>query len=120
MTHYQRYRFFKDHAGYVTPPGAAANANALASAEEWRELMEGEGLLTVEWVPDEVGSQFNEGNPPDGYWGCVLSLDGKPAASLWGIDVRPPHPYCRVVEAELASELMDAERERLANQVLKI
>jgi hypothetical protein len=98
--------FFHEQAGYSYDPatetpeqGQQRCAEALAAAEAW--LMEQAGH-TVEWLPDE-----DEANQ----WGCIVRIDPRREASLWGIgfadDAEPwGQPYARVVVAELAQELM--------------
>lgn len=134
---YKRYRFFHEKAGRVAiidangrPSGIAArNALDLARAEALIDEAEELGIAKVKWpfddepyehgcmTDDEVREQFAN-NRWTGPFGCVVSIGGDHAASLWGIvlDSRgvseglpgaADDPYARVVRAELASELID-------------
>jgi hypothetical protein len=118
-----RIRFFADHAGYCTPPGRMVCAKSLADAETFREWAEARGTLSIEWVDDDLeylgDDPSNLAKIADGTYvvlGCVVRyqrplgpLAGTAEAieSLWGIVVESLHdPYCRVIEAELCSELL--------------
>jgi hypothetical protein len=128
------FRFHLEHGGYCTPPGHAACALEAARAElRLAELVDDE-RANVEWVDDDqpydpgdvctddgARAKF-ESNEWTGPFGCVVTIDGE-QESLWGIVVGPrgtDDPYCRVVEAELASEALRrideeaAERARAA------
>jgi hypothetical protein len=135
---YQRYCFFKEHAGWSTPPGRAASALALARAEVLLEQAIELGIAEVEWEhddqpydtdcysDDEIAAKF-ESNEWTGPFGCRIGLDeDKYAASLWGIvlDSRgvstglpgsADDPYARVVRAELADELEDDLRQAIGD-----
>ena len=97
------WRFFKEHAGYCTPPGQAACALDLARAER---VAKDEGC-TWEWVPDDQPWDSDDDYEPDEVLGCILRDEsGSVLASLWGIG-DPSAEYRRVVEAELAQEALD-------------
>ena len=108
-----RIEFFATHAGWCTPPGRMMCAKSLADAEEWREQME-LGPLSIEWV-DEVDALYEGDSDPwieerlaDGRLvivGCVVTM-GEQIASLGGVVVSSVNdPYCRVIEAQLCSEV---------------
>ena len=115
-------RFFLDNAGWSTPPGREACAEALAEAEAWlhRQLAHDPPRASVEWLDDpepEPSYELGEGNA---WYGCVVRV-GHREASLWSIELLPddwPHPwrdpagYARVVTAELASEILSEQRAR--------
>lgn len=117
--------FFYANAGYSYDPredtpeeGRHRCAQALAYAEQWAR----DNDATFWWARDDDAEMM------DGYdralWRCDAIIDGELRASLGGIDIgegspypygcgclgeptsRTRDPYCRVVEAELASEVM--------------
>jgi hypothetical protein len=118
------WNFHREHGGYCTPPGRAMCA-LISARDELRGKEEG---LTFRWTEDDS---------PDTSWldqegwekekqdyengdllilGCYVEHEDldQYAVSLWGISVYSwQDPYCRVVEAELASEalaLIDAKQ----------
>lgn len=113
--------FFCEHAGYSYDPrtetkeeGRHRCAQTLAQAEEWAR----DNDITFAWGVD--GDSRGEGVE----WTCAaFTDDGRVVASLCGIDLGDSspfnysaghlgaptwtggrHPYCRVIEAELALE----------------
>lgn len=116
--------FFKEHAGFsvrggeTTEQGRERSARELAQAELWASTM---GGLVFEWEddPDHDGyCDCGEGHGPA--YGCIVRRgeEREVLASLWGITLdsgasRVPGvaPYCRVVEAELASEVLADTRD---------
>jgi hypothetical protein len=104
-----RIRFFADHAGYCTPPGRMVGAKALADAEEWAEGLgleaewEADDNVDVSWADAETLARLEDGTYD--YLQCGVSFEGR-TAGLGGIVVAWGNPYCRVVEAELFSEIM--------------
>jgi len=126
---YARYRFFKEHAGYIVGRRAEC-ALSLARAEALFDRADELGVARIEWeyddepydpgdvcTEDEERAKF-ESNEWTGPFGCVLTIGEDPyehVESLWGIVVGQAgirDPYCRVVAAELAlaaeSELRQA------------
>ena len=105
------FRFFLNNAGYVTPPGRVACAAALAKAERKAHDL---GIQFV-WVADHDADLGDHE-----YWcdaakhrqpcshnaeGCMVMINGSDVASLWGI-IDADSNYRRVVEAELAAEVL--------------
>lgn len=144
MATYQAYRFFKEHAGGVgriDQNGRVAMEHArvaldLARAEELLERACNLSVACVQWLDDETpydpGDFVTEdearekfaSNEWTGPYGCRVLVyqqgDTTPSdeASLWGIVVGPrgtADPYCRVVAAELASELEDELRQTIGD-----
>lgn len=123
-----RIEFFADHGGYCTPPGRMVCAKSLADAETFKEWAQDNGSLSIKWMEDEEGASYFEDETDrarieDGTYmvlGCVVTyrrplgpLAGtvEDVSSLWGIMVSDvSDPYCRVVEAELVSELTQVSR----------
>jgi hypothetical protein len=101
------YQFFFTHAGYATPPGRAVCALELAKAERAAE----EAGFTAEWVEDPEGWYDVEGSEPKEVLGCIVKAPSGLDVSLWSIG-DPSRQYRRVVEAELASELLAEEHAR--------
>lgn len=111
----QAWRFFLHNAGYCVPPGRAACAKALAQAERWAE----EAGFVVEWELDHVTNrEFTDEGPEYFLWQATAYLpcetcgQRRVVASLGGVDFgagRDPwmDDYRRVVEAELALEVMN-------------
>lgn len=123
------FRFFLNHAGYSTPPGRAVCALELARAEQLFREAESLGVASVEWLYDDMpydpgdvcteeeARERFESNEWTGPFGCVVTC-GDDVASLWGIVVGSrgtDDPYCRVVAAELASELTDVLRQAVGD-----
>jgi len=134
---YDRYCFFKEHAGGVGRRDAngrvawehARVALDLARAEEVLSRATEQGIARVEWrdddypydcdgyTQDEIVEKFRS-NEWSGPFACLVYVADEVAASLCGIVVGPKHtndPYCRVVEAELASEIESELREALSD-----
>lgn len=124
---YQRYLFFKEHAGYVVGR-SAEGALSLARAEVLLEQAIELEIATVKWEDDDepyehcgfsdeqIAEKF-ESNEWTGPLGCVVQV-GDDIASLWGIVVGPRgtnDPYCRVVAAELAMEVEDELRQAIGD-----
>lgn len=126
------FRFMLEHAGYCTPPGRAACALELARNERTLEEAVALDVAEVRWVddfepydagdvdtPEQVARYFESGRWT-GPYGCTLSVAGEEVASLWGIVVGPKgtdDPYCRVVQAELASEVLDDLRQAIGDEL---
>lgn len=123
----EAYRFMRENAGYVVGH-RAQGALQLARAEVLLHDAQDADVASVEWLDDvepyehgyysdeEVAAKF-ESNEWVGPFGCVVKVGGEHVASLWGIVVGQAgtrDPYCRVVEAELASEVEDELRAALA------
>lgn len=112
------YQFFHEHAGYSYDPktetkqqGRARCAKALADAER-RGREQG---LSFAWSvdPDTDSSEFSDEKPAWALWQCVCrDQPGTVRASLHAIDFGrdgfpcASEPYARVVEAELALEVV--------------
>jgi hypothetical protein len=123
------FRFFRESAGGVVGE-AAIGAIRLARAERLLRQAQALGCAAVEWQDDyDHGSMTDEDQAAldaddiIGPFGCVVQVgiadeDGNwtiepEVASLWGITLLNAgaghtDTYQRVVEAQLASELMDA------------
>jgi len=111
-----RYEFFRDHAGYATPPGRVACALQLARAEREYEARD-DVRIDWDWDPDPDTSWADESEHAKfdrEEWEilrCVVETFDEDGAtvnevSLYGIVVTGPNdPYCRVVQAELYTEL---------------
>ncbi len=99
-------QFFYANAGYSYNPaketkeeGKVKNAKGLALSEsKGRDIS-----LSFEWVTD---------TEEENLWGCICrNEEGEIVSSLWGIDFGADNtpwgdPYRRVVEAELAWEVL--------------
>ena len=109
----KRVLFFRDNAGFATPPGRMACAKLLADAEEFADAHD----LTVQWEYDTVQPGDCCANPHNcfciakiesGVWDClyaVVKADNEILASLSGIILVADDPdYRRVLEAELFLE----------------
>lgn len=110
------YRFFLKHAGYSFDPnhesqadGRKRTAKALAEAEEKGR----DAGLSFEWRVDDVdSSEWSDEEPAYDQWVCVCrDEDGDFRIDLGCIDFgrggKPwGSPYRRVVEAELAREVL--------------
>lgn len=133
---YEAFRFFKEHAGYSTPPGRAACALTLARAE----IRGRETGLTVQWEDDPLPWDGDceappvlasamiwhpDATPTDDPRAKYNMCDGDPGrpgwvpcgkntfrrrdvlASLGNIGLMSwSDPYMRVVEAELLAEAL--------------
>ena len=99
--------FFWDNDGNTNPFLRLKAAQKLAEAEDWKERAK----CFVEWFEDADAdrSWLDEGDSRP-LFGCVV-WHGDEHQSLWGIDLGPEgdlnDPYRRVVEAELALELLE-------------
>jgi hypothetical protein len=99
------YEFFREHAGYVVGQNAKG-ALALAKAEEWAR----ENDVTFDWTddpePDLSWCECADGSVRHEHevLNCLATGPDDFSASLCGI-TDADRDYCRVVEAELASEL---------------
>lgn len=111
---YRAYLFFKENAGYATPPGKSQCALNLARAEDYARDKEWE--YTWEWdesgcIGCDCGSKTCDCSTGAEHetLGCVLKdADGYVLGSLWGI-CGATREYKRVVQAELASEAMQED-----------
>jgi hypothetical protein len=111
------FQFFRRHAGFsynaqteTKAQGRARCARELVAAE-----LRGRDIgLSFSWSidPDTDSSDFCDDNPHWSLWQCLAyDANGQIVASLGGVDFgrnETPHsdPYRRVVEAELASEVL--------------
>ena len=111
---YNRYLFFKNHAGYIVGKKALCALN-LAKSEALAEA--NSNRVRFEWQYDDSGDR----GPEDWGWpekeikrfwesdhyveGCVLYIDDEPTESLWGI-WDADTSYRRVIEAELFSQYL--------------
>jgi hypothetical protein len=118
-TFLERYRFFRDRAGYIVGESAKC-AFELAKAEE-----AGERRGLVFWLLDEECPWDGDCDPPAACYVCLVyrgeecTNDGeppyqgfypipRPIASLGMVGVDGPHDsYLRVVKAELFQEALD-------------
>lgn len=108
----RRFEFFREHAGYRTPPGRLACALELARVEAEAEARE----FVIEWdYDDDVDISWDETgetarNLESGEWEYLFCRVVDPATDEWesvgGVIVAPGDPYMRVTAAELASELL--------------
>lgn len=101
----RRFTFFKRHAGYVVGE-SAKGALALSRAEDWANA---EGV-TFDWEPetnvdDSWMSATERKQPHEVYVAIARHPDGRSAAL--GNIFDPDSAYQRVVNAELAMELMN-------------
>lgn len=114
----EAFSFFREHAGYATPPGKLACAKALAEAEQLGEELG----LTVVWEPEECWSiddieteerwqkrtlrriELGELEVCRAY---VQDYAGNCLASLSMIVAGPHDSYRRVVSAELMQEALE-------------
>ncbi len=131
-------RFFYNESGYSYNPktetreqGRMRGAKALAKAEAHAKDV---GYI-FEWGYDDVdSSEWSDETPPYAQWICIVrDANGEVLASLGGIDFGRDgepwgDPYKRVVEAELASEAIDASiwqsiedkrRDKIAAHIIK-
>ncbi len=109
-------RFFYNQAGYsynlkteTCEQGRMRGAKALAKAEAHAK----DAGYVFEWGYDDVdSSEWSDETPPYAQWICIMrDADGNVLASLGGIDFGRDgepwgDPYKRVVEAELATEVL--------------
>lgn len=108
-------KFFFDHAPYSYGPGQAPgeartqNAQGLAACEAWAEK---HGVYFVWEIDSEIdSSEFSD--DPDVYamWQLTASINGEWMSGLGGVDfgkdgVPDSDPYKRVLEAEMAREIL--------------
>jgi hypothetical protein len=128
MSRYNRYRWFKQHAGYRVGH-CAEDAIALMRAETLLDDAEHWDLAHVEWQYDaepyehgvftdaEVAAKF-ESNEWTGPYAALLYVGGDVVGALGGITLGPQDlndPYARVVAAELALEAEDEIRQALGD-----
>lgn len=136
----KRFRFHCAHGGGIVgrqAEGALQAARAEILLEEAVDL----GVASVNWhddeteydagdaiTPEEVKARF-ESNEWTGPYGCVIIVDPNPDqddathvpeghASCWGIvlgQAGTRDPYARVMEAELALELLDELRQTIGD-----
>lgn len=107
-------RFFLAHGGYSVGPGETVRDGQLRSARESAEAERwgaSHGLV-FDWEDDtDADTSCDCGADHGPAYGCVVRKDGDVVASLGGItfgEYNGPgrDPYARVVEAELAGEVM--------------
>ena len=103
----KQQKFFYDHAGYsydaktqTAEDGKIECAKSLAAAETWAN----DNDVTYEWREDSNPDMSGIEDARE-VLGCLLFQDGVILTSLWGI-ADPDHYYRRVVEAELALDVM--------------
>jgi hypothetical protein len=110
-------QFFYEQAGWGYRPGVETEeqgrqrgARQLAEAEAWAD---GPGALVFEWEDDpdaDMSCACGEDHGPA--FGCIVRREGERdvLASLWsvtfGVAAFATDPYKRVVEAELALEVL--------------
>lgn len=111
-------RFFWEHAGYsygageTRAQGRRRCAEALAEAEVYAA----DHGWHCDWVPDDDDMADGDTTPKERY-GCILyDADGVVLESLWSIGDPDRHSR-RVVEAELALEVMPDTVARVAGVV---
>lgn len=109
-------KFFFEHAGFSYDPktetpeqGKLRCAQELAKAEAWARNND----VAFRWSVDEDcdSSSFSNKRPRWQLWQCAAYRDGEFATSIGAVDFgrdRDPwmDPYRRVIEAELAAEIM--------------
>lgn len=99
----ERVRFFATNGWVVTPPGRIGTALNYARAEEWLESRES---MRVRWDDDPEPWDGDGRYVPETLECCLVETeDEKFFASLCSIDNADAN-YRRVIEAELASEIM--------------
>jgi hypothetical protein len=104
-------QFFYDNAGYSYKPGETENEGRIRCAKTLAQFEEAAELAGVEyqWVIDDCAdwSWMDEARKEEHEaFGCVATLASTGGqTSLWGI-VDPSNEYRRVVQAELAMELV--------------
>lgn len=125
------FDFFFEHAGWSYDPQTEsefAGRVRCALELEHAEACGADHGFEFDWEPDNDtrAEDFDaEVFPPRDdeeswrFWGCILRYQGKERDSLWGIsfasNAPSDEPYARVVEAELASELLfELDREESA------
>jgi len=96
--------FFKEYAGYSTPPGRMASAMELAKAEEWAKRHDVEFYEEPDPDPDLSWMTPEERRRSHEVIGVIAKHPNGQQASVWGV-VDADSNYLRVVRAELASEL---------------
>lgn len=130
-----RFRLMLENAGYSVPPGRAVCAIEMARASLLLDRAVDAGVASIEWIYDdepydpgdlyteaETAAKF-ESNEWTGPFGCVIYFEPNEStrysvAGLWGIVVGQwgtNDPYCRVIEAGLASEIEDDLRQVLGD-----
>ncbi len=139
MTRRDRFRFFSAHGGGRVGH-TAESALSLARAEELLETAVDLGVASVDWVDDDMPYDPGDADTPEdaaryfesgawtGPYGCIVRVfdsveysgerTGDALQSLYGIVVGPrgtEDPYCRLVAAELASELEDELRQAIGD-----
>lgn len=110
-------QFFYEHAGYSYGQGETQEqgrlrcAKQLAQAEAWAL----DNCVGFEWcLSDTTSEDFSDDEPYYRLWDCVARSEDR-MTCLCGIDFgrdREPwgDPYMRVVQAELALELMGEQQ----------
>lgn len=105
----RRYHFFREYGATVVGESAAC-AFALAKAEQEAE----ERGFVAKWEPSQYPYELGDAETeyPDEVWDCIVeTADGALGAALCSIG-DPSRAYCRVVEAQLALEVLSQVRER--------
>jgi hypothetical protein len=118
----------REHAGGIVGR-SAETALALARAEALLGTALDLEIATVVWEDDpepwdegteisaETAREKFASNEWTGPYGCIVTV-GEEFTALWGIVVGSrgtEDPYCRVVVAELASEMEDALRQAIGD-----
>lgn len=117
MKHAKAFQFFRDHAGYCTPPGKLECAKRLAEAEAFATELG----LGVKWEYEQESWMIFAGDPKSEYrrkfksgewevfYAYVEGDGGEILASLGGIILGPNSKNDRrVYEAELFQEAIEA------------
>jgi hypothetical protein len=141
---YRFFREHAGGVGVIDSNGRTAWEHArvaldLARAERLLDEAVDLGVASTDWLPDDEPYEYNprgrgfedadaedarkrfESNEWTGPFGCTITIggeEGEVAASLWGIVVgsqETDDPYCRVVRAELASEIEDDLRQAIGD-----
>jgi len=109
---YKRFRFFKEHAGFATPPGRAACAIALARAEV---AAQDAGIAFVYKLDSEVNWALGRDGEYHASPAFVLHAifededeQQRSLAAIGGVDAEADAAFYRVVEAELADTALAA------------
>ncbi len=108
-------QFFYEHAGFsYDPKTETAEEGRLRCARELAQAEYDSSEISFDWQVDDCdSSEWSDEQPPYAQWVCFArDVDsGRILASLGGIDFgrdSEPYgdPYMRVVEAELALEIL--------------
>jgi hypothetical protein len=109
---YARYRYFKAHAGYATPPGLAACALALAKAEMAATDAGVQYVYQVDAEPSWALGADGEYHASPAFVVTAVLEDGDEQfttlASIGSVEADAEPSFYRVIEAELAASAMPA------------